>query len=129
MTAPVAGRLQRRTPAVPAQSLCITVRPSVPAARFCRPCPVYPYHFSVSPSLPQVLPVETFEAPSCTGRLVPVVAGGRTLRVTAATRREYVRQAIRYRLHEMDLQVCTNYQSDGSSCHDDGIFIPEKFDQ
>ncbi|KAF0297934.1 putative E3 ubiquitin-protein ligase HERC1 [Amphibalanus amphitrite] len=56
-------------------------------------------------TLNEVLPVETFEAPSCTGRLVPVVAGGRTLRVTAATRREYVRRAVLYRLHEMDLQV------------------------
>nr|CAD7264868.1 unnamed protein product [Timema shepardi] len=52
-----------------------------------------------------VIPLECFEGTSCSGRVVPIVPGGRSLPLTFNNRMLYVEQAIRFRLHEMDLQV------------------------
>lgn len=53
----------------------------------------------------QVIPLEYFESASCTGRLVPIVAGGRSIPLTFHSRVHYVEQAVHFRLHEIDLQV------------------------
>nr|CAD7425857.1 unnamed protein product [Timema monikensis] len=53
----------------------------------------------------EVIPLECFEGTSCSGRVVPIVPGGRSLPLTFNNRMLYVEQAIRFRLHEMDLQV------------------------
>ncbi|XP_063233987.1 probable E3 ubiquitin-protein ligase HERC1 isoform X2 [Bacillus rossius redtenbacheri] len=53
----------------------------------------------------EVIPLECFEGMSSTGRLVPIVPGGRSIPLSFHNRLQYVEEAIRYRLHEMDLQV------------------------
>ena len=52
-----------------------------------------------------MIPLECFEGTSWTGKLVPIVPGGRSIPLTFHNRIEYTEQAVRFRLHEMDLQV------------------------
>ncbi|XP_068081364.1 probable E3 ubiquitin-protein ligase HERC1 [Anabrus simplex] len=53
----------------------------------------------------EVIPLECFEGTSCTGKVVPIIAGGRSIPLTYHNRLQYVEQAVHFRLHEMDLQV------------------------
>ncbi|XP_075226553.1 putative E3 ubiquitin-protein ligase HERC1 isoform X4 [Lycorma delicatula] len=53
----------------------------------------------------EVIPVECFEGASWTGKVVPIVPGGRSVPLTFHNRQQYVNEAIKFRLHEMDLQV------------------------
>jgi E3 ubiquitin-protein ligase HERC1 len=53
----------------------------------------------------QLIPLECFEGTSWSGKLVPIVPGGRSIPLTFYNRSEYVEQAVQFRLHEMDLQV------------------------
>lgn len=53
----------------------------------------------------QVIPLESFECMSMTGKRVAVVPGGRAVPLTFTNRQEYVNRTIHYRLHEMDRQV------------------------
>lgn len=52
-----------------------------------------------------VIPLETFEGISCTGKVVPVVCGGQNIKLTFANRVQYFEQVMRFRLQEFDLQV------------------------
>ncbi|XP_073979432.1 probable E3 ubiquitin-protein ligase HERC1 isoform X3 [Rhodnius prolixus] len=53
----------------------------------------------------EVIPLECFEGTSWTGKMVPIVPGGRSMPLTFENRHEYVEQAVNFRLHEMDLQI------------------------
>ncbi|KAK7862054.1 hypothetical protein R5R35_011478 [Gryllus longicercus] len=53
----------------------------------------------------EVIPLECFEGTSCTGKVVPIIPGGRSVPLTFHNRLQYVEQAVHFRLHEMDLQV------------------------
>ncbi|XP_046401290.1 probable E3 ubiquitin-protein ligase HERC1 isoform X2 [Ischnura elegans] len=53
----------------------------------------------------EVIPLDCFEGASITGRIVPIVPGGKSIPLTFHNRLEYVEQAIHFRLHEIDLQV------------------------
>lgn len=53
----------------------------------------------------QIIPLECFEGTSCTGRMMPIMPGGRSVPLTFQNRMHYVEQAVNFRLHEMDLQV------------------------
>nr|XP_022910583.1 probable E3 ubiquitin-protein ligase HERC1 [Onthophagus taurus] len=56
-------------------------------------------------SFQEVFPLETFESTSCTGELVPIVPGGRSIPLTFKNRAQYFEQAIKFRLEEFDLQI------------------------
>jgi len=49
--------------------------------------------------------LECFEGSSWSGKLMPIVSGGRSIALTFANRAEYVERAIEFRLKEMDLQA------------------------
>ncbi|KAE8748468.1 hypothetical protein FOCC_FOCC004763 [Frankliniella occidentalis] len=53
----------------------------------------------------EVIPLECFEGTSCTGRMMPIVPGGRSVPLNFQNRVRYVEQAVYFRLHEMDLQI------------------------
>ncbi|XP_060527187.1 probable E3 ubiquitin-protein ligase HERC1 [Cylas formicarius] len=52
-----------------------------------------------------VIPLQTFEGQSCTGKIVPVTHGGRGIALTYDNRTQYYEQVIKFRLREFDLQV------------------------
>lgn len=52
-----------------------------------------------------VIPLETFEGISCTGKLMAVVCGGQNIPLTFANRLQYYEEVVRFRLQEFDLQV------------------------
>ncbi|XP_074033510.1 probable E3 ubiquitin-protein ligase HERC1 isoform X2 [Leptinotarsa decemlineata] len=52
-----------------------------------------------------VIPLETFEGTSCTGKVVPIVHGGRNIPLTFENRAQYYEQAVKFRIQEFDLQV------------------------
>ena len=52
-----------------------------------------------------MIPIEAFEARSMSGRVVPIVPGGHSIKLTFHNRKEYVDKALHFRLHEMDGQV------------------------
>lgn len=52
-----------------------------------------------------IIPLETFEGISCTGKVVPIVCGGQNIHLTFANRVQYYEQVIKFRLQEFDLQV------------------------
>ncbi|CAG9773088.1 unnamed protein product [Ceutorhynchus assimilis] len=52
-----------------------------------------------------VIPLQTFEGQSCTGKLVPIVHGGKNIALTFENRAQYYEQAVKYRLQEFDLQI------------------------
>jgi E3 ubiquitin-protein ligase HERC1 len=54
-----------------------------------------------------VIPLECFEGTSCTGKIVPIVHGGRSVPLTFHNRAQYFEQAIKFRLQEFDLQVAS----------------------
>lgn len=54
----------------------------------------------------QMIPIESFEAQSMSGKFVPIVSGGTNIKLTFQNRREYVEKALHFRLHELDGQVC-----------------------
>ena len=56
----------------------------------------------------QVIPLECYEGTSSTGKLVPIVPGGRSIPLTFHNRLDYIDRAVHFRLHEMDLQVINN---------------------
>ncbi|XP_071450243.1 probable E3 ubiquitin-protein ligase HERC1 [Hetaerina americana] len=53
----------------------------------------------------EVIPLDCFEGASITGRVVPIVPGGKSIPLTFHNRLEYVEQAIHFRLHEIDFQI------------------------
>ncbi|KAG8223097.1 hypothetical protein J437_LFUL002045 [Ladona fulva] len=53
----------------------------------------------------EVIPLDCFEGASITGRVVPIVPGGKSIPLNFHNRLEYVEQAIHFRLHEIDLQI------------------------
>ena len=53
----------------------------------------------------EVIPLDCFEAQSCDGSFVPIIAGGRSLALTFANRQDYATRALEFRLHEFDRQV------------------------
>ncbi len=53
-----------------------------------------------------MIPIESFEAQSMSGKFVPIVPGGGNIRLTFQNRKEYVEKAFYFRLHELDKQVC-----------------------
>ncbi|KAG5885881.1 hypothetical protein JTB14_019144 [Gonioctena quinquepunctata] len=52
-----------------------------------------------------VIPIENFEGTSCTGKVVPIVYGGRIVPLTFENRAQYYEQVVKFRLHEFDIQV------------------------
>ncbi|CAG9853588.1 unnamed protein product [Phyllotreta striolata] len=52
-----------------------------------------------------IIPLECFEGRSCTGKLVPIVHGGRNIPFTFENRTQYYEQAVRYRMQEFDMQI------------------------
>ncbi|KAJ8960520.1 hypothetical protein NQ318_013805 [Aromia moschata] len=52
-----------------------------------------------------VIPLESFEGTSCTGKVVPIVHGGRNVPLTFDNRAQYYEQAIKFRMQEFDTQV------------------------
>ncbi|XP_018324237.1 probable E3 ubiquitin-protein ligase HERC1 isoform X2 [Agrilus planipennis] len=52
-----------------------------------------------------IIPLEWFEGTSCTGKIVPIVPGGRNIPLTFNNRTQYFEQAVSFRFHEFDLQV------------------------
>ncbi|KRT81776.1 Regulator of chromosome condensation repeat containing protein, partial [Oryctes borbonicus] len=52
-----------------------------------------------------VIPLETFEGTSCTGKIVPIIPGGRSVALTFANRSQYFEKAVKFRLQEFNLQV------------------------
>nr|CAI5839109.1 unnamed protein product [Callosobruchus analis] len=52
-----------------------------------------------------IIPLESFEATSCTGKIVPVVPGGRNIPLTFENRTQYYELAIKFRMKEFNLQV------------------------
>ncbi|XP_017786874.1 PREDICTED: probable E3 ubiquitin-protein ligase HERC1 isoform X2 [Nicrophorus vespilloides] len=53
----------------------------------------------------EVIPLENFEGKSCTGKMVPIVPGGRNVPLTFSNRKQYYEQVVKFRLKEFDLQV------------------------
>ncbi|CAL8069477.1 unnamed protein product [Orchesella dallaii] len=53
----------------------------------------------------EVIPLECYEGTSSTGRVVPIVPGGRAIPLTFSSRMDYIDKAIHFRIHEMDLQI------------------------
>lgn len=53
----------------------------------------------------EVIPLECYEGTSSTGRVVPIVPGGRAIPLTFNSRMDYIDKAIHFRIHEMDLQI------------------------
>lgn len=53
----------------------------------------------------QMIPIESFEAQSMNSKFVPIVPGGKNIKLTFQNRREYVEKALHFRLHELDEQV------------------------
>ncbi|CAH1119370.1 unnamed protein product, partial [Phaedon cochleariae] len=52
-----------------------------------------------------IIPLETFEGTSCTGKVVPIVHGGRRIPLTFANRAQYYEQAVEFRMREFDLPI------------------------
>ncbi|KAJ8965419.1 hypothetical protein NQ314_004172 [Rhamnusium bicolor] len=52
-----------------------------------------------------VIPLESFEGTSCTGKVVPIIHGGRNIPLTFENRAQYYEQAIKFRMQEFDVQV------------------------
>ncbi|KAJ8985353.1 hypothetical protein NQ317_008384 [Molorchus minor] len=52
-----------------------------------------------------VIPLECFEGTSCTGKVVPIIHGGRNVPLTFENRSQYYEQAIKFRMQEFDTQV------------------------
>ncbi|XP_018567016.1 probable E3 ubiquitin-protein ligase HERC1 [Anoplophora glabripennis] len=52
-----------------------------------------------------VIPLETFEGTSCTGKVVPIIHGGHKILLTYENRMQYYEQAIKFRMQEFDIQV------------------------
>ena len=52
-----------------------------------------------------MIPIESFEAQSMSGKFVPIVPGGTNIKLTFHNRREYVEKALHFRLRELDEQV------------------------
>ena len=50
----------------------------------------------------QMIPIESFEVQSMTGKFVPVVPGGGNIRLTYHNRKEFVEKALHFRLHELE---------------------------
>ena len=55
----------------------------------------------------QMIPIESFEVQSMSGKFVPIVPGGSSTKLTFHNRKEYVEKALHFRLHELDEQVRT----------------------
>ncbi|XP_064390094.1 probable E3 ubiquitin-protein ligase HERC1 isoform X2 [Halichondria panicea] len=55
----------------------------------------------------EMIPIESFEAQSMSGKFVPIVPGGGNIRLTFQNRKEYVEKAFYFRLHELDKQIAT----------------------
>ncbi|KAK9737174.1 HECT-domain (ubiquitin-transferase) [Popillia japonica] len=53
----------------------------------------------------EVIPLESFEGTSCTGKTVPIVPGGRSIALTFSNRSQYFEKAVKFRLQEFNLQV------------------------
>ena len=53
----------------------------------------------------QMIPLETFEVQSMSGKFLPFVPNGRDIKLTFANRKEYCDKALHFRLHELDKQV------------------------
>ncbi|XP_044259648.1 probable E3 ubiquitin-protein ligase HERC1 isoform X3 [Tribolium madens] len=53
----------------------------------------------------EVIPLECFEGTSCTGKVLPIVYGGRSIPLTFHNRTQYFEQAVKFRLEEFDLQI------------------------
>lgn len=53
----------------------------------------------------EVIPLECFEGTSCSGKVVPIVPGGRSMPLTFNNRVQYFEQAVKFRLQEIDLQI------------------------
>ncbi|KAK9884642.1 hypothetical protein WA026_007479 [Henosepilachna vigintioctopunctata] len=53
----------------------------------------------------EVIPLECFEGTSCTGKIVPIVYGGRSIPLTFENRNQYFEQAIKFRTQEFNLQI------------------------
>ena len=66
-----------------------------------------------------MIPLDSFEALSITGKFVPIVPGGSHIRLTYANRKEYCEKALQFRLHELDVQVkqLININYDVASWH------------
>ena len=52
-----------------------------------------------------MIPIESFEVQSMTGKFVPIVPGGSNIRLTYHNRKEFVEKALHFRLHELEQQV------------------------
>ena len=52
-----------------------------------------------------MIPLYSFVGQSSTGKYVPIVPGGRSIPLTYHNRKEYVDEAINFRLHEINSQV------------------------
>ncbi|XP_076258464.1 putative E3 ubiquitin-protein ligase HERC1 isoform X2 [Rhynchophorus ferrugineus] len=55
----------------------------------------------------EVIPLQTFEGQSCTGKIVPITHGGKNIPLTFENRAQYYEQAIKFRMREFDLQVAS----------------------
>ncbi len=55
-----------------------------------------------------MIPIESFEAQSMSGKFVPIVPGGGNISLTFQNRKEYVEKGFHFRLHELDKQVGTH---------------------
>ncbi|KAF5282986.1 hypothetical protein FQA39_LY04857 [Lamprigera yunnana] len=52
-----------------------------------------------------VIPLENFEGTSCSGKVVPIVPGGRSIPLIFSNRAQYYEQAVQFRLQEFDMQI------------------------
>ncbi|XP_057655201.1 probable E3 ubiquitin-protein ligase HERC1 isoform X1 [Diorhabda carinulata] len=52
-----------------------------------------------------IIPLECFEGRSCTGKVVPIVHGGRNIPLTFDNRAQYYEQAVKFRMQEFDVQI------------------------
>lgn len=52
-----------------------------------------------------MIPLESFETQSMTGKFVPIVLNGKDVKLTFANRIDYFEKALNFRLHELDQQV------------------------
>ncbi|KAL3277276.1 hypothetical protein HHI36_012626 [Cryptolaemus montrouzieri] len=52
-----------------------------------------------------VIPLECFEGTSCTGKIVPIVYGGRSIPLTFENRNQYFEQAVKFRIQEFNIQI------------------------
>uniref|UniRef100_A0A6P7FL74 HECT-type E3 ubiquitin transferase n=2 Tax=Diabrotica virgifera virgifera TaxID=50390 RepID=A0A6P7FL74_DIAVI len=52
-----------------------------------------------------IIPLECFEGRSCTGKVVPIVHGGRNIPLTFENRTQYYEQAVKFRMQEFDMQI------------------------